>query len=248
MKKIYTFLIAFALIHSTFAQDAIKLPKTPIGGRPNIPSDLVFEFGFNQLNNRPEALETSFFGSRTFNVYLQHPIPVGGKISGLTINPGIGIGTDKLAFNKDENLFNNPLLGPESSILREIEDVYGDDIVVYTNVVATNYIEVPLDITYHLNKTNYSKGFRFSVGGKIGYLYNAHTKNKIEDSDGLRRKIKDSQNYGFEKFRYGVSVKAGSPGFYAWGYFGLNDLFQPGKGPFATQASQINFGIAINVF
>lgn len=224
------------------------MPKTPIGGRPNIPSDLVFEFGFNQLNNRPEALETSFFGSRTFNVYLQRPIPVGGKLSGITINPGIGIGTDKLAFNNDENLFNNPLLGPESSILREVEDVYGDDIVVYTNVVATNYVDVPLDITYHLNKTNYAKGFRFSVGGKVGYLYNAHTKNKFEDSDGLRRKIKDSQNYGFEKFRYGVSVKAGSPGFYAWGYFGLNDLFQSGKGPFATQASQINFGIAINVF
>lgn len=248
MKKIYTFLIAFALIHSTFAQETIKLPKTPIGGRPNIPSDLVFEFGFNQLNNRPEALGINFFGSRTFNVYYQHPIAIGGKTSGITINPGFGIGTDKLAFENDENLFNNPLLGPESSILREVADVYGDDIVLYTNVVATNYVEIPLDLTYHLNKTNYSKGFRVSVGGKVGYLYNAHTKNKFEDSDGLRRKIKDSQDFGFEEIRYGVSLKAGSPGFYVWGYFGLNDLFKPGLGPFATQTNQINFGIAVNVF
>lgn len=248
MKKIYTFLIAFALIQSTFAQETIKLPKTPIGGRPNIPSDLVFEFGFNQLNNRPEALGIKFFGSRTFNVYYKHPIPVGGKTSGITINPGFGIGTDKLAFENDENLFNNPLLGPESSILQEVADVYGDDIVVSNNVVATNYLEIPLDITYHLNKTNYSKGFRVSVGGKVGYLYNAHTKNKFEDSDGLMRKIKDSQDFGFEEIRYGVSLKAGSPGFYVWGYYGLNDLFKPGLGPFATQTNQINFGIAVNVF
>ncbi len=248
MKKIYTFLIAFALIHPTFAQETIKLPKTPIGGRPNIPSDLVFEFGFNLLNNRPETLGTNFFGSRTFNVYYKHPIPVGGKTSGITISPGFGIGTDKLSFSKDENLFNNPLLGPKSSILREVADVYGDDIVVSGNVVATNYVEIPLDITYHLNKSNYAKGFRFSVGGKVGYLYNAHTKTKFEDSDKLSRKIKDTQDFGFEKVRYGISVKAGSPGFYVWGYFGLNDLFKPGLGPFATQASQINFGIAINVF
>lgn len=248
MKKIYTFLIAFALIHSTFAQETIKLPKTPIGGRPNIPSDLVFEFGFNQLNNRPEAMNVNFFGSRTFNVYYQHPIPVAGKTSGITINPGLGIGTNKLAFENDENLFNNPLLGPESSVLREVKDVYGDDIVISNNVVATNYVEIPLDVTYHLNKTNYSKGFRVSVGGKVGYLYNAHTKIKYEDSDGLRRKLKDSQNFGFEEFRYGVSVKAGSPGFYVWGYFGLNDLFKAGLGPFGTQANQVNFGLAINVF
>ena len=248
MKKIYTILIAFALIHSTFAQENIKLPKTPIGGRPNIPSDLVFEFGFNQLNNRAEALGVKFFGSRTFNVYYQHPIPVGGKNSGITINPGFGIGTDKLAFENDENLFNNPLLGPESSILKEVKDVYGDDIVISNNVLATNYVEIPLDITYHLNKTNYSKGFRISVGGKIGYLYNAHTKINYEDSDGLKRKLKDSQNYGLEEFRYGVSIKAGSPGFYVWSYFGLNDLFKAGLGPFGTQANQINFGVAINVF
>lgn len=248
MKKIYTFLIAFALIHSTFAQETIKLPKTPIGGRPNIQSDLVFEFGFNQLNNRPEALGIKFFGSRTFNVYYQHPIPVGGKTSGITINPGFGVGTDKLAFEKNENLFNNPLLGPESSILKEVKDVYGDDIVISNNVLATNYVEIPLDITYHLNKTNYSKGFRISVGGKIGYLYNAHTKINYEDSDGLKRKLKDSQNYGVEEFRYGVSIKAGSPGFYVWSYFGLNDLFKAGLGPFGTQANQINFGVAINVF
>ena len=71
---------------------------------------------------------------------------------------------------------------------------------------------------------------------------------KYTDEDGLTRKIKDSQNYGLEKLRYGLTLKAGSPGFYAWSYFGLNRLFQEGQGPAANQSQQISFGIAVNLF
>ena len=79
MKKIYTLLLAFALIQGAFAQDSLqvaKKSKTPIGGRPNIPSDLKFEFGFNQLNNKSEDLSMRFFASRTFNVYYQYPVSI----------------------------------------------------------------------------------------------------------------------------------------------------------------------------
>lgn len=251
MKKIYTFLLAFVLIQGAFAQDSLqtaKKSKTPIGGRPNIPSDLKFEFGFNQLNNRSEDLGINFFASRTFNAYYQYPVSIFGDASGFTMDIGIGVGSDKYAFKDDQTLYNNPAIGPESSVLKDITDVLGDDISIKKNVVAANYFDVPLDFVYHFNKTNYSKGFKISVGGKVGYLYESHTKVKYEDSDKLKRQIKDSQNYGFEKFRYGISVKAGSPGFYAWSYFGLNQVFQKGMGPNGTEATQINFGIAVNVF
>jgi hypothetical protein len=248
MKKIFSFFLALTLFQGAFAQETEKKPKNPIGGRPNIPSDLKFEFGFSQLNNRPAEMGVNFFASRTFNAYYSYPIEILGKGSGMTMDIGVGVGTDKYAFNDDQNLFMNEDLGPESSELLPITDVLGDNIRINKNVVAANYFDLPIDFTYHLNKSNYSQGFRFSVGAKIGYLYNSHTKIRYEDSTGLKRQVKDSQNYGFEKFRYGISVKAGSPGFYAWSYFGLNDLFQSGRGPFANQASQINFGIAINVF
>ncbi|UZD24455.1 porin family protein [Algoriphagus halophytocola] len=252
MKKIYTFLLAFGLIQgAAFAQDSLqvaKKPKTPIGGRPNIPSDLKIEFGFNQLNNRSEDIGLNFFGSRTFNVYYQYPFPIFGENSGYTIDLGIGIGSDKYAFKDDQTLYNVPELGPESSELKDIRDVLGDDIQINKNVVATNYIDIPIDFTYHANKNNYTKGFTMSVGAKVGYLYESHTKVKYENSDGLKRKVKDSQNYGFEKFRYGISLKAGTPGFYVWGYYGLNKVFQEGLGPNATEANQINFGVAVNLF
>lgn len=249
MKKLYTLLIAIAVITSVQAQDTqIKLPKTPIGGRPNIPSDLSLEFGFNQLNNRPSEMGLNFFASRSFNIYYQYPVNLFGDESGFVLKPGIGIGTDKWSFQDNQNLFNNPDLGAESSQLLEVTEVYGDNITVNKNTFAANYFEIPIDIVYHLNTSNYTKGFRVSLGGKIGFLYNAHSKIHYEDSNRLKRKVKDAQNYGLEKIRYGISLKAGTPGFYVWGYFGLNDVFQQGLGPFSTEANQINFGLAVNLF
>lgn len=248
MKKIFSFLLALILVQGVFAQETTKMPKNPIGGRPNIPSDLKFEFGFSTLTNRPEDLGINFLPSRVFNVYYQYPVALFGEKSGMTLDIGLGISTNKFAFKDDQTLFNNPTLGPESSQLTDITDVYGDDIAINKNVVSANYFDVPIDFTYHVNKANYTKGFRFSVGAKVGYLYNAHTKVAFEDEDGMKRKIKDSQNYGFEKLRYGLSLKAGSLGFYVWSYIGLNKVFQSGQGPFGNEASQVSFGVAVNVF
>ncbi|TDQ15040.1 outer membrane protein with beta-barrel domain [Algoriphagus boseongensis] len=247
MKKLLLLIFAVVSLNPVLAQETESKPKTPIGGRPNIPSDLNFEFGFNQLNNRPSDIGVNFFGSRTFNVSYQFPIEVGEK-TGFTINPGFGIGSDKLEFSDSENLFPNPTLGKESSRLIPVSDIYGDNIVLKKNNFSTNYFEVPIDIRYHFNKNNYSKSFRVSLGAKVGYLYEAHTKIKYESAAEGNVKIKDSQNYGLEKFRYAITFKAGSPGFYVWSNFYLNQMWQPGRGPFATQASQINFGIAVTVF
>ncbi len=248
MKKLFTLTLAILAFQLVQAQDSETKPKTPIGGRPNIPSDLNFEFGFNQLTNRPEDIGLNFFGSRTFNVSYQFPVYLMGKNSGLTLNPGFGIGSDKIEFKDNQNLFVNPTLGANSSKLMDVTDVYGENITVKTNNFAANYVEIPVDLRYHLNKNNYSKSFRFSVGGKVGFLYEAHTKVKYESAAFDKRKIKDSQNYGLEKIRYAISVKAGSPGFYVWGNFYLNDVWQKGRGPYATQASQVNFGLAVTVF
>lgn len=248
MKKIFTLSLALLFFQLVQAQESETKPKSPIGGRPNIPSDLNFEFGFNQLTNRPADIGVDFIGSRTFNVSYQFPIKIFGDASGFTLNPGFGIGTDKIEFKDKQNLFFNSSLGSGSSKLVDVTDVYGDNIRIKTNNLALNYFEIPLDLRYHLNKNNYSKSFKFSIGGKIGYLYNAHTKVKYESAEFDKRKVKDSQNYGLEKFRYAISVKAGSPGFYVWGNFYLNDVWQAGRGPFATEASQISFGIAVTVF
>jgi hypothetical protein len=247
MKKLLTMaLIALSLMAK--AQESKPTPKTPIGGRPNIPNDLNIEFGFNQLTNRPEDISLGFIGSRSFHVYYQVPIKIFGEKSGFTINPGIGIGAEKFQFKNDKNLFQNPKLGPESSELKEVNKVYGAKINLGKNNFAANYIEMPIDLQYHFNKNNYNKSFRVSLGAKVGYLYDAHTKISYDSDAAGAVKIKSSENYGLEKLRYGLSFKAGSPGFYVWSNFYLNDLWQVNRGPFSTEASQISFGLAVSVF
>ncbi len=246
MKKTITLaLLALSLIAQ--AQDSKPTPKTPIGGRPNIPNDLNIEFGFNQLTNRPEDLAIGFIGSRAFRAYYQVPIKIFGEKSGFTLNPGFGLTSDKFTFQDDKNLFRNTALGAESSVLQEVTKVYGTKIKLGSNNFSANYFEIPVDIQYHFNKNSYSKSFRISLGGKIGYLYNAHTKIGYESDATGAVKVKNSENFGLEKLRYGLSFKAGSPGFYMWSNVYLNDFWQSGRGPFATEASQISFGLAVSI-
>lgn len=248
MKKLLVLVLSVFALNQTQAQETNSTPKTPIGGRPSIPSDLNLEFGFNLLTNRPEDLGMKFFGSRTFNISYQFPILLAGTNSGFTLNPGIGIGSDKIQFTDSENLFMDPDLGPNSSELIPVSDVYGSSISLKKNNFSANYFEVPLEVRYHFNKDNYNKSFRISLGGKFGMLYDAHSKIKYESASKGTQKIKQSQEFGLEKFRYALTFKAGSPGFYVWSNFYLNDMWEKGRGPFGTEASQVNFGIAVTVF
>jgi hypothetical protein len=153
-----------------------------------------------------------------------------------------------MAFNNNRNIFNNPAIGPESSQLLPVREVFGDDITIGKNNVSLNYLDVPLEFRYHFNKRNYSKGVRFALGAKVGYLMSAHTKIEYTDTNGLTRRIKDRQSYGLNPFRYGIYSRLGFPGFNIWAYYGLNQVWEKGKGPFATQAGQISFGVSFALF
>ncbi|PSK97282.1 porin family protein [Cecembia rubra] len=246
MKRIFIVCLLINLIASDFLF-AQERQRTPIGGRPDIKGDLFLDFGFNTLNNKPDELRTNFLPSRTFNIYYQTEVKI-GEATGLTFNPGIGVGTDKMAFGNDRTLFNNPTLGPESSRLLTLQSVYGNNISVSKNNVTLNYLDIPLEFRYHFKKNNYNKSMRVALGGKIGYLMNAHTKVEITDENGLTRRIKDRQSYGLNPLRYGVYTRMGFPGFNIWGYYGLNTVFRIERGPFNTEASQINFGVSFTLF
>lgn len=244
MKRITLILFTCLISLNLIAQETETRDRI---GRPNVKGDLFLDFGFNTLNNRPEDLNSRFFQSRVANVYYQYPIHL-GENSGITFNPGIGLGMDKLAFTRDSTLINNPALGNSSSQLVGIKSLYGDDVSINTNKVAINYIDIPLEFRYHLNKADYEKGLRIAVGGKVGFLYNAHTKVEVTEPNGLTKKIKTRQDFGLSPIRYGVYARVGFSGFNLWSYYGLNKVFKEGQGPFGTEATQFNFGLSVALF
>lgn len=248
MKKILSLaILAFAL--NAQAQDTTsQSPKTPVGGRPNIPNDLTVEFGWTQLTNRPADLAIKFFGSRSFNAYYQKPVQLFGNTSGFVLSPGIGISTNKFAFANDENLFRSSTLGAASSTLNKVTTVYGTSISLKSNTFAANYLEIPVDLQYNFNKTDYSKSFRLSLGVRVGYLMQSHTKIEFDSPSTGTVRIKQGENYGLEKVRYGLHLKAGSPGFNVWTSYYLSPMWQADRGPFNNEAKQVSFGIAVGLF
>ncbi len=235
------------LLLTVLQVQAQEKERTPIGGRPNIKGDLFLDFGFNVLNNRPEDLNTRFIASRLVNVYYQTAVNL-GENTGFTFNPGIGLGLEKLAFQDNLTLINNPEIGPDASQLVPITEIYGDNISVGTNTMSINYIDIPMEFRYHINREDYSRSFRIALGGKFGVLYNAHTKIEVTDANGLTQKVKNRQGYGLSPIRYGAYTRMGFGGFNAWAYYGLNTLFEEGKGPFGTESSQFNFGVSVALF
>jgi hypothetical protein len=248
MKKILTLALLVVTLQVQAQDSAPATPKTPIGGRPNIPNDLSIEFGFGQLTNRPADIALNFFGSRSFNVFYQKPFKIFGEQSGFVLSPGIGIATNKFTFKDDQNLFRSSTLGAESSVLKKVSSVYGANIEVKTNNMAANYVEVPVDLQYNVNKKDYSKSFRVSLGARVGFLYQSNTKVSFDSPATGAVKVKQAENYGLEKIRYGLNFKAGSPGFYVWSTYYLNPMWQTDRGPFKTEANQISFGLAIGLF
>lgn len=244
MKRITLILLTCLLSLHLTAQEKKDVPRN---GRPDIKGDLFLDLGFNFLNNRPEDLNTKFFPSRVANIYYQYPIAIGNN-SGITFNPGIGLGMEKLAFKNDSTLVNNPALGANSSQMVGIKTLYGNDINIQVNTAAINYLDIPLEFRYHLNKEDNNKGFRFAIGAKVGFLLNSHTKVEITEASGLTRKIKNRQDFGLNPLRYGIYTRIGLPGFNLWSYYGLNTVFKDGQGPFGTEASQFNFGISVALF
>jgi len=239
-------ILSFILL-ITFQLQAQEKERSSIGGRPNIKGDLFLDFGFNMLNNRPDDLNTRFIASRVVNIYYQTQISI-GKNSGFTFNPGLGLGLEKLAFKDQMTLVSDPDKAVNSSMLVPISDVYGEDAMVSSNTMALNYFDIPLEFRYHVNKEDYNSGIRVAVGGKIGLLYNAHSKIAYTNAEGLEQKIKTTQDFGLNPIRYGVYTRLGFPGFNIWGYYGLNGVFEGNKGPYGTESTQFNFGLSVALF
>ena len=85
-----------------------------------------------------------------------------------------------------------------------------------------------------------SNVFRFSIGGKIGYMVNNHIKFV---SEGL--KIKSYNIKDVNPLRYGVTARVGYKMYNLFVYYSLSTLFEKDKG---TEMAPLSIGISIIPF
>lgn len=206
---------------------------------PNLPGNLEVQLGANLLNNAPSTMDLNIWGSKNVNIYYHSQLQLGE--SHFTFNPGIGLGLEKYSFES------NVTLGrvDREVVIVDLNDGFSGE--VKKTKLAANYIDIPLELQYHFNKEDLKKSFRISVGGKIGFLFNAHTKLKFKE-DGDNRKTKEHDNFDLSRFRYGLQGKIGFGGFNLYYYHSLSELFKNNQGPESTGTSPMQVGLSFNAF
>lgn len=204
---------------------------------PNFPGSLVFDFGFNFLNDAPEDMKLNFFGSKIFNLYYMYEIRLGN--SAFSFNPGLGVGLEKYRFDKDVTLASTN----EGTAIVPLSENWD----VKKSKLAANYVDIPIEFRFHANKNNFRKSFKVGIGAKAGILFNSHSKIKYKEN-GDTKTLKSKEPFDLSRFRYGVQGRIGIGGFSVFYYHELSSLFKDGKGPEGTDASPYKVGISLYAF
>jgi hypothetical protein len=260
IKKFASLAVVLIITYSGFAQTTETGKKT---GRPDIPGTFVMEVGVNRLTERPYGVKWGFWGSRTLNLYYMYDRRIGK--SKFTFHPGIGMGMERLkliGYTSGTTVHKTPTTLIFDNVGNTVfasaaHYVYDADTLKQIDnsasfqskksMVAMNYIDVPLELRFNANPEDPARSFKVAIGGRVGYLVNAHTKIKYKE-DGETKKLKNAQDYNLNRFRYSASLKIYIGNFGFFGYYNLNTLFQDNKGPEKTQAQVYTFGITLSSF
>lgn len=256
--KLYSFLIivlALSFSASVFGQEAT--PKNNSAkrtskaiqetvGRPDIPGDLMIEFGFNWVQEHPPLIGFNTMGSRTFNAYYLYEKNIGE--TAISFHPGIGIGTEKYKFAQDLTLgYGQDSLGNRELQFVPLDSIYGVGTQYVKSQINPNYIDIPIEFRWRSRKYDPKSSFKIAVGGKVGFLFDSKTKVKYKE-DSQNKITKQKEKWELNSIRYGVYGRLGYGGFSAFCYYSLSDLFAKDKGPMATTMYPLTFGLSLALF
>ncbi len=263
IKNLASFALLLSLSIGAVAQSTETTTKT---ARPDIPGTFVMELGVNRLIDKPNELKYGLWGSRTLNVYYQYDMRI--LKSRLSFHPGIGFGMERFKLMQSKQYFANdtvtytsPTLGYDidgnTTFFPAANVIYPDDTLGSINwsssyrtkksMMVMNYIDIPLELRFSTRPDDPARSFKVGIGGRVGYLINAHTKIRYRE-DGEIKKLKDQQDFNLNRFRYSAFLKVYIGNFSFFTYYNLNTMFQDEKGPGKTQAQSYTVGISLSSF
>ncbi len=248
MKKLLTISLLIISILSVQSQNLEE--KNKFGPRPDLLGDLTLSFGINLLakNNVP-AMDLRPLGNNYFSVGYMYPVRLGN--SNFTFNGGVSLSFEKYAFNTDSLLTlgytdNQNIEGQNISLIPISEDIIGEGVVEKSKFEA-NYVNIPIEFRYYINKDKIGRGLFVAAGGSIGYLLSGKTFIKYNENEESK-KIKRKESFELNQFRYGAHFRVGIAGFGAFFNYDVSELFNPGRGPESTATTPYRFGLSFNLF
>lgn len=245
------FIIAVLLITISFTLRAQE--KTRKVYRPDIPGYFMIDIGINNGQNKPVNFNQGFWGSRTLNLYYHYPVHIAN--SKFSYNPGGGFSFERFKFTNNYTLLQTSgttdgsvnLLDPTQSIFQ------GGS--VKKSMLISNYFDImPIEFRFDTNPKDVTRGFNVTVGGRVGFLMESHTKLKYTEN-GVSGTYKDKQQHGLNPIRYGVYTRLGIGNFNWFAFYNLSPYFATNKGPSSsntdlshTTMNTLTVGISLNGF
>ena len=215
-------------------------------GRPDIPGDLMIEFGFNWVREHVSGYGFNTMGSRTFNAYYLYDMNLGE--SAFSFHPGIGIGTEKYKFEENLTLgYGTDSLGNREVQFAPLDSIYGVGTSYDKSQINPNYFDIPIEFRWRSRKYDPNSSLKITIGGKVGFMFASKTKVKYSEF-GETKKSKQKEKYELNTIRYGAYAKIGYGGFSAFYYVSLSDLFKKDEGPMGTTMYPMTFGLSLALF
>ncbi|MEO9965868.1 MAG: outer membrane beta-barrel protein [Reichenbachiella sp.] len=202
MKKIIFALFA-CLILSAGQLAQAQLTEEVKKKTPELPGQIVADFGFNSVVNRTTDVPYHWWRSKSLGLYFVKSYDFMKKFE---LRPGLGVSFEKFGHADNMNVF---AYG---------EDIDGTDSLGFTTVLgsdlkknqlAVHYIEMPLEVRFNFSGNEKKDGLFLAVGGSAAFRIESHTKLKYTDEFGNKVKDKKKNDFGLNRFRLGASGRLG---------------------------------------
>jgi|TARA_B110000046_G_scaffold109016_1_gene116270 hypothetical protein len=229
MKKGFGFIILCITCLLGFGQDENGLQQ------PDIPGDIMLDFGFNSLMDNKQLINTELFPSHSIGIYYMAKRKLSDQF---IFNPAIGLTFEKIGFSDRSNYQVDDLK------ITSWDTVSVGDL--RSNRLAITYLELPLELRFYPNQTVDGEGLFVSIGGVLGFKIAAKTKMKYK-LDGSKFKETNTGNFGLSDVRYGIVARLGFEKVNAFVKYYMSDVWHNAPIDQATP-SQFTFGLNLTGF
>lgn len=206
--------------------------------QPDLPGDLMLDFGFSYWSKKLDQLPLKVLGSQSVGIYYTQRFRISDHFS---FYPGAGFTFDKYAFDSRLTWRNNA--GVIS--LDSINSSNNGAVLLDKNKLIASYFEIPLEIRIHPSGTVKGEGWFIGLGAVAGLRIGAHTKVAYK-VDGDKYKEKEYNDFGLERYRYGAQVRFGFKNIHLYYKTYFSDLFS-NTSQFSDGKSPRSSVIGINI-
>lgn len=214
---------------------------------------ILINMNFDSWLNHPSTVSPKWFSSRGVDVAILYDYVIAK--SNFSIAAGVGFNSHNIhmeAFPITYQVTPDAGGGKQTSThsYTHLDPNFFSGQKITVNKLSTNFIDIPIEFRFRSNAHKNGKRIAASLGFKLGWLVQSHTKTKVDDDyyfegRNFGRKIKTYDIENLTKFRYGITCRVGYANFYVNLFYSLTTLFEDGMG---TEASPVSIGLGFSPF